>query len=96
MPTAALKCSKGAARDGTAVAAVAVLEQATIAHPGNKRLLAAYGRALADNGNFQQAFDELGRAHSHDDPDWRLLSAQGDAGSTRPIRGGAAILCRAR
>jgi Flp pilus assembly protein TadD len=54
-----------------------VLEQATIAHSGNKLLLAAYGRALADNGNFQQAFDVLGRAHSPDDPDWRLLSAQG-------------------
>src|SRR5882724_10897063 len=42
-----------------------------------KALRAAYGRALADNGNFQQAFDVLGRAHSPDDPDWRLLSAQG-------------------
>ena len=31
--------------------AAAVLEQATIAHSGNKALLAAYGRALADNGN---------------------------------------------
>jgi len=54
-----------------------VLEQATIAHPGDKALLAGYGRALADNGNFQQAFDVLGRAHSPDDPDWRILSAQG-------------------
>src|SRR5216683_2786612 len=44
--------------------AVAVLEQATIAHPGNKALLAGYGRALADNGNFQQGFDVLTRAHS--------------------------------
>ena len=57
--------------------AVAVLEQATIAHPDNKALLAGYGRALADNGNFQQAFDVLSRAHSPDDPDWRILSAQG-------------------
>ena len=54
-----------------------MLEQATIAHSGNKALLAGYGRALADNGNFQQAFDVLGRAHSPDDPDWRILSAQG-------------------
>src|SRR5882762_11154974 len=59
--------------------AVAVLEQATIAHPGNKALLAGYGRALADNGNFQQAFDVLSRAHTPDDPDWRILSAQGTA-----------------
>jgi Flp pilus assembly protein TadD len=59
--------------------AVAVLEQATIAHPGNKALLASYGRALADNGNFQQAFDVLTRAHSPDNPDWRILSVQGTA-----------------
>jgi Flp pilus assembly protein TadD len=57
--------------------AVAVLEQATIAHPGNKALLAAYGRALADNGNSQAAFDVLSRAHSPANPDWRILSVQG-------------------
>jgi Flp pilus assembly protein TadD len=54
-----------------------VLEQATIAHSGNKALLAGYGRALADNGNFQKAFDVLTRAHTPDDPDWRILSVQG-------------------
>jgi Flp pilus assembly protein TadD len=74
---AALKYGKALRASGQRAQAVAVLEQATIAHPGNKQLLAAYGRALADNGNFQQAFDVLGRAHSPDDPDWRLLSAQG-------------------
>ena len=74
---AALKYGKALRATGQRSQAVAVLEQATIAHPGNKLLLAAYGRALADNGNFQQAFDVLGRAHSPDDPDWRLLSAQG-------------------
>jgi Flp pilus assembly protein TadD len=57
--------------------AAAVLEQATIAHPGNKALLAAFGRALADNGNFQSAFDVLTRAHTPDNPDWRILSVQG-------------------
>jgi Flp pilus assembly protein TadD len=62
---------------GQRTQAVAVLEQATISHPGNKALLAGYGRALADNGNFQQAFDVLTRAHSPDNPDWRILSVQG-------------------
>jgi Flp pilus assembly protein TadD len=57
--------------------AAAVLEQATIAHSGNKALLAAYGRALADNGNSQAAFDVLSRAHSPANPDWRILSVQG-------------------
>jgi Flp pilus assembly protein TadD len=57
--------------------AVAVLEQATLANAGNKAVLAAYGRALADNGNFKLAFDVLARAHSPDNPDWKLLSVQG-------------------
>jgi len=50
--------------------AVAVLEQVAIGNPNNKAVLAGYGRALADNGNFQQAFDVLSRAHNPDDPDW--------------------------
>jgi Flp pilus assembly protein TadD len=64
---------------GQRAQAVAVLEQGSIAHPTNKALLAAYGRALSDNGSFQQAFDVLGRAHSPDNPDWRILSVQGTA-----------------
>src|SRR3977135_2178438 len=74
---AALAYGQALRATGQRAQAVAVLEQATIKHAGHKALLAAYGRALADNGNFQQAFDVLGRAHSPDDPDWRLLSAQG-------------------
>src|ERR1700686_4318354 len=62
---------------GQRAQAVAVLEQATIAHPGNKALLGGFGRALADNGNFQQAFDVLTKAHSPANPDWRILSVQG-------------------
>ena len=74
---AALQYGKALRAAGQRSQAVAVLEQATIAHPGSKPLLAGYGRALADNGNFQQAFDVLTRAHTPDDPDWRILSAQG-------------------
>src|SRR6266404_4076963 len=74
---ASLQFGKALRATGQRSQAVAVLEQATIAHPGNKPVLAGYGRALADNGNFQQAFDVLGRAHTPDDPDWRILSAQG-------------------
>src|ERR1700719_5163912 len=76
---ASLQYGKALRATGQRSQAVAVLEQATIAHPGDKALLAGYGRALADNGNFQQAFDVLGRAHSPEDPDWRILSAQGAA-----------------
>src|SRR6201996_8186670 len=74
---AALQYGKALRTSGQRSQAVAVLEQATIAHPDNKALLAGYGRALADNGNFQQAFEVLGRAHTPEDPDWRILSAQG-------------------
>lgn len=74
---AALGYGQALRANGQRAQAAAVLEQATIAHPGNKTLLAAYGRALADNGNSQAAFDVLTRAHSPANPDWRLLSVQG-------------------
>ncbi|VIO66411.1 Beta-barrel assembly-enhancing protease [Bradyrhizobium ivorense] len=74
---AAIAYGEGLRKTGQRSQACAVLEQATIANPGNKPLLAAYGRALADNGNSQAAFDVLSRAHSPDNPDWRILSVQG-------------------
>ena len=74
---AALAYGQALRATGQRAQAAAVLEQATIAHPGNKTLLAAYGRALADNGNSQAAFDVLSRAHSPDNPDWHILSVQG-------------------
>ena len=76
---AALKYGQALRATDQRAQAVAVMEQATIAHPGNKALLAGYGRALADNGNSQRAFDILARAHSPDNPDWRILSVQGTA-----------------
>jgi Flp pilus assembly protein TadD len=74
---AALGYGQALRATGQRAQAAAVLEQATIAHPGNKTLLAAYGRALADNGNSQAAFDVLSRAHTPANPDWRILSVQG-------------------
>src|SRR5436305_839119 len=76
---AALRYGQALRASGQRSQAVAVLEQATIAHPGNKALLAGFGRALADNGNFKQAFEVLSRAHTPDNPDWRILSVQGTA-----------------
>src|SRR3981189_1096035 len=81
----ALQYGKALRVAGQRSQAVAVLEQATIAQPNNKALLGGYGRALADNGNFQQAFDVLSRAHSPDNPDWRVLPGEGPAlGQPRP------------
>ena len=62
---------------GQRAQAAAVLEQAAIQNPENRALLGAYGRALADNGDFKQALDVLARAHTPDQPDWRILSVQG-------------------
>ena len=72
--------------------AVAVIEQATIVQPETKALLAGYGRALADNGDFEQAFGVLGRAHSPDNPDWRFLSVQGAVLAQGPRRPCAASM----
>ena len=75
------RCATAQALRGTGqrAQAAAVLEQATISSPGNQTLLAAYGRALVDNGNYQQGFDALSRAHTPDNPDWHILSIQGTA-----------------
>src|ERR1700761_2172714 len=48
-PDVALKYGNALRATGQRSQAVAVLEQATIANPAHKELLAAYGRALADN-----------------------------------------------
>jgi Flp pilus assembly protein TadD len=76
-PEAAVRYALALRSTGQRVQAVAVLEQAAIYSPNNVVVLGAYGRALADAGNFRQALDVLGRAHTPDQPDWRILSAQG-------------------
>lgn len=74
---AALRYGQSLRASGQREQAVAVFEQATLSNPGNKALLAGYGRALADNGNLQRAFDVLTSAHTPANPDWRILSVQG-------------------
>ncbi len=54
-----------------------MLEQATIKNPKHKALAGEYGRALAETGRLQQALEVLSRAHTPDQPDWRVLNAQG-------------------
>jgi Flp pilus assembly protein TadD len=78
-PDAALNYAQSLRHNGQRQQAVKVLEKATLIHPGNKALLGGYGRALADNGDFQRAFDVLSQAHDPENPDWRILSVQGAA-----------------
>jgi Flp pilus assembly protein TadD len=76
-PQAAIAFSQALRRTEQNAQAVAVLEQATIRNPGHKGLAGEYGRALAEIGRLQQALELLSRAHTPDQPDWRILNAQG-------------------
>ena len=67
----------GAARDRPAHPGRGGAGNRRAAQSEDRALLGAYGRALADAGNFKQALDVLERAHSPDQPDWRILSVQG-------------------
>jgi Flp pilus assembly protein TadD len=76
-PDSAIRYAQALRAVGQRAQAAAVLEQSAIHSPDNRAVLGAYGRALADNGNHKQALDVLNRAHSPDQPDWRILSVQG-------------------
>ena len=76
-PDVAIRYAQALRATGQRAQAAAVLETAALHHPNHKPLLGAFGRALADIGNFKQALEVLARAHSPDQPDWRILSVQG-------------------
>lgn len=57
--------------------ALAVMQQVAIAHPGDRDVLAAYGKAQAGAGQLEQALATIGRAQTPDRPDWKLYSAEG-------------------
>lgn len=57
--------------------AVAVLQGLAITYPEDMKVLGAYGKALADAGNVQQAAEVLRKAHTPERPDWSILSTQG-------------------
>ena len=57
--------------------AVAVMESAAVKAPQDFDILAAYGKALADDGQLAQAADVLSRSYTPDRPNWASMSAQG-------------------
>lgn len=57
--------------------ALAVMQQMVIAHPEDNDILSAYGKALASNGDLLRALEVIKRAQRPDNPDWKLLSAEG-------------------
>ncbi|TIS57945.1 tetratricopeptide repeat protein [Mesorhizobium sp.] len=62
--------------DGDADQSLAVMRKLAIAFPKDRDVLAAYGKALAANGQFEPALDAVRRAQTPEYPDWRLVSAE--------------------
>ncbi len=62
---------------GKTAQALAVMQQVAIAHPADRDVLAAYGKAQAAAGQLEQALATIARAQTPDHPDWRLYSAEG-------------------
>jgi Flp pilus assembly protein TadD len=57
--------------------AAAVMQAAAVKSPRDFEVLGAYGKALADSGEFEQAKDVLSRAYAPERPDWTIMSVQG-------------------
>jgi Flp pilus assembly protein TadD len=57
--------------------AVAVMQAAAVKAPADGDVLGAYGKALADSGQLEQAAKVLANSYTPDDPNWSGLSAQG-------------------
>jgi Flp pilus assembly protein TadD len=72
----ALNYAAALQRTDRADQAVAVLQKTTLNFPDDRGVMAAYGKALAANGDLQQALQTIQRAQTPDKPDWRLISAE--------------------
>ena len=57
--------------------AAAVMQAAAVKAPHDFEVLGEYGKALADNGDYNQARDVLSRSYRADRPVWQLMSVQG-------------------
>ena len=57
--------------------AAAVMQAAAVKAPKDFEVLGAYGKALADSGQFEQAKEVLSRAYAPERPDWTIMSVQG-------------------
>ena len=57
--------------------AAAVMQAAAVKAPQDFEVLGAYGKALADDGQFEQAKEVLARSYTPERPDWTIMSVQG-------------------
>ena len=75
--------------------ASAVMQAAAVRAPKDFEVLGEYGKALADEGDLQQARDVLSRSYPADRPNWTLLSAQGSVADRLDDHAGAQEFYRA-
>ena len=75
--TIGLNYAKGLRAQRQYSTAVAVLQNLAIKFPKDQDILGAYGKALADAGQLEQAADVLKNSHTPDKPNWSILSSQG-------------------
>jgi Flp pilus assembly protein TadD len=57
--------------------AAAVMQAAAVKAPQDFEVLGAYGKALADSGQLEQAKEVLARSYTAERPDWTIMSVQG-------------------
>jgi Flp pilus assembly protein TadD len=57
--------------------AAAVMQAAAVKAPHDFEVLGAYGKALADQGQFEQAKEVLASSYTPERPDWTIMSVQG-------------------
>ena len=57
--------------------AAAVMQAAAVKSPRDFEVLGAYGKALADDGQFPQAKEVLAHSYTAERPDWTIMSVQG-------------------
>jgi len=57
--------------------AVAVAQRLAAKYPKDMQVLGTYGKALAEDGRLREAETVLPEAHTPDQPNWSILSAQG-------------------
>ncbi len=69
--------------------AAAVMQAAAVKAPKDFEVLGAYGKALADDGQFEQAREVLSRAYAPERPDWTVMSVQGSVADRLGDREGA-------
>jgi Flp pilus assembly protein TadD len=69
--------------------ATAVMQAAAVKAPKDYVVLGEYGKALADNGDLQQARDVLSRSYRPDRPVWQIMSVQGSVADRLDDHAGA-------